>query len=162
MERDGRISARDIDGQWGDPYPGRLEALGLQTTFSYEPTAGNEGKLIIAPSPFGGFGWNGEGIDVWLPDFLSSGRCLNKTNKLTRSGCAQRHLAIVLTWHTPAGLGIPLGLEALTSCAAGPYLWPTVTPGDDLTHLWLVSAHSHDGLAWSRNDGWGHIVSRTF
>lgn len=49
--------------------------------------------------------------DKWLGKFFASDQAANKVSKLGRATAAERHLVIVLDSFSPAGIGVPLGLQ---------------------------------------------------
>ena len=61
---------------------------------------------------------------------LASPRGANKSEKLGRSGAAERHLVIVLDSFSQAGVGIPLGLSARHESGAADYTLPSFLPPD--------------------------------
>jgi hypothetical protein len=116
LEASGRRNAYNI-GDYRDPFVARLRALGIESVYAVKARAGSEGMLVQAGS-YGGRGWDGAAIDRWLGEFLASAQGTNKVSKLGRAQAAERHLVIVLDPFSPAGIGIPLGLEAAASVAS--------------------------------------------
>jgi hypothetical protein len=156
MEREGRISANDMNAQWDDPYPDRLAALGRQSVFSYEPSPGDEGKLIIGPSPV-----------RWIRLEWSRDRRLATRLSGQRSRHEQdRQARTIWVRATPPG--------DRSDLARAPRSWDTARRWvtDLIRRRTLCVADDHarrhayasvaaptdgdDGLAWSRA-GWAHI-----
>jgi hypothetical protein len=155
LENEGRESALDV-GDLRDPFVDRLVALGIESVRARPAKAGHEGTVIVQPGTYGGYGWDGRNVDMWLKTWVASRQGVNKLEKLGRSGAAQRHLVIVLDPFSEAGLGIPLGLRTRQERGAADYVMPTFTPPEQLTNVWIIPPpyKGWEGLAWSRDAKW--------
>jgi hypothetical protein len=155
LEAAGRRSAQNI-GDYRDPFVARLGALGIESVYAVKAKARSEGRVMVRPGVYGGWGWAGPAIDGWLDDLLASGRGANKLDKLARAAATERHLAIVLDSFSQAGMGISLGLTSRHERGAADYVLPSLIPPEPLTHLWLlpVLIEPWEGLRWTRDAGW--------
>jgi hypothetical protein len=155
LEASGRRQAQDI-GDPHDPFVAQLGALGIESVFAVKPKPGAEGKVMVRPGSYGGWGWDGPAIDDWLKKFFASDQAANKVSKLGRATATERHLIIVLDSFSPAGIGIPLGLQTRREPGAADYTLPSFSPPDPLTYCWLLPAfvETEDGLRWTRDGGW--------
>ena len=59
---------------------------------------------MVQAGTYGGWGWDGTGIDRWLGEFLTSDRGRNKLGKLGRAEATERHFVIVLDLCSPPAL----------------------------------------------------------
>jgi hypothetical protein len=155
LEASGRRNAHNI-GDYHDPFVARLRTLGIESIYQVNAKPGSEGMVIVQAGTYGGWGWDGAAIDRWLGEFLASAQGTNKVSKLGRARAAERHLVIVLDPFSPAGIGIPLGLQARRERGAADYALPSLAPPKPLTHLWVLSAfrETWDSLQWTRDGGW--------
>jgi|RhiMetdeSRZDD1v2_1073273.scaffolds.fasta_scaffold664409_1 hypothetical protein len=155
LEASGRRDAHDL-GDYRDPFVARLRALGIESVYAANTSAGSEGMVMVQAGSYGGWGWDGAAIDRWLSEFLGSDQGKNKLNKLSRAQAAQRHLAVVLDPFSPAGMGIPLGLTARHERGPTDYELPSLVAPAPLSHLWLLPAFTarEEALRWTRADGW--------
>jgi hypothetical protein len=155
LERQGLRSAQDI-GDYLDPFVGRLRALGIESVYAVNASAGQEGTVMVGAGTYGGWGWDGPTIDAWLTELLASPKGANKLGKLRRAAAAERHLAIVLDSFSQAGMGIPLGLTAQHERGAADYAMPTLVLPVPLTHLWIIPppVNGWEGLRWAGGTGW--------
>lgn len=158
LEASGRRKAQDM-GDPHDPFVAQLGALRIESIFAVKPKPGSEGKVLVRPGSYGGWGWDGPTIDKWLGKFFASDQAANKVSKLGRATAAERHLVIVLDSFSPAGIGVPLGLQTRREPGAAEYALPSFTPPEPLTHCWLLPAfaETEDGLYWTRDGGWAVI-----
>jgi hypothetical protein len=158
LEANGRRRVQNI-GDPRDPFVTQLRALGIEWVSAVPANAGSEGKVLVRPGSYGGWGWDGPAIDQWLEKFLASNQGANKLSKLGRAAATERHLVIVLDSFSPAGIGIPLGLQTRREPGAADYALPTILPPDPLTHCWLLPAFAEtwDGLRWTRDGGWAVV-----
>jgi hypothetical protein len=155
MEAGGRRRAQDI-GNPRDPIVDQLRALRVQSVSAVPASAGSEGKVLIRPGTYGGWGWGGPAIDEWLEKFFASAQGVNKLSKLGRAATTERHLVIVLDSFSQAGLGVPSGLQTRREPGAAEYVLPSFVPPEPLTHCWLLPAfvETWDALRWTRDGGW--------
>jgi hypothetical protein len=153
LEAQGARWAHNL-GDYRDPIVGQLRALGIGSVYRLSTGAG--GGVVMGSDSYGGFGWNGPVIDAWLDGLLASSRGINKLEKLERAPhAAERHLVVVLDSFSQAGMGIPLGLTDRDELGAAPYVMPSLSPPQPLTHVWLLpTMASADGLRWARDDEW--------
>jgi len=158
LEASGRRKAQDM-GDPHDPFVAQLGALRIESIFAVKPKPGSEGKVLVRPGSYGGWGWDGPTIDKWLGKFFASDQAANKVSKLGRATAAERHLVIVLDSFSPAGIGVPRGLQTRREPGAAEYALPSFTPPEPLTHCWLLPAfaETEDGLYWTRDGGWAVI-----
>lgn len=135
----------------------KLRALGISLVHRLSTRRG--GGVLMGSDAYGGFGWDGPGIDTWLDCLLASGQGINKREKLGRAEhAAERHLVVVLDTFSQAGMGIPLGLTDLDEPGAAPYVMPSFVPPEPLTDLWLLPMMATSkGLRWRRDSGWAVI-----
>jgi hypothetical protein len=155
LEANGRRDAHDL-GDYRDPFVAQLRALGIESVYAANTSAGSEGMVMVQAGSYGGGGWDGAAIDRWLSEFLGSDQGKNKLNKLSRAQAAQRHLAVVLDPFSPAGMGIPLGLTGRHERGSTDYVLPSLIAPGPLSHLWLLPAFTarEEALRWTRDDGW--------
>jgi hypothetical protein len=83
-------------GDYCDPSVARLGALEIESIYAVKAKAGSEGKVMVRPGTYGGWGWDGPAIDQWLGMLLATDQGANKVSKLSRAQAAERHLVIVL------------------------------------------------------------------
>jgi hypothetical protein len=111
MEASGRRRVLDT-GDPRDPVVAQLRALRIEAVSAVPAKAGSEGKVLVRPGTYGGWGCGGPAIDEWLETFFASDQGVNKLRKLGRAGAKERHLVIVLDSFSQAGLGVPVGLQS--------------------------------------------------
>lgn len=151
----GQLAARgqmtaDLHGDFADPLVRALDALRVQSVYGIE---GSQGRILLQPAAFGGWGWQGPDVDAWLTIWLQGDQAVNKLGKLARSS-SHRMLVVVLDSFSQPGLGIPLGLSSRLERDAA-YVLPTVDPSPNLSALWLLpDTLSGEGLQWHARTGW--------
>jgi len=155
LEASGRRKAQNI-GHPHDPFVAQLGGLGIESIFGVKPKPGSEGKVLVRPGSYGGWGWDGPTIDEWLGKFFASHQAANKLRKLGRATATERHLVIVLDSFSPAGIGVPLGLQTRREPGAADYRMPSFRPPDPLTHCWLLPAFAgtEESLRWTCDGRW--------
>ena len=115
-------------GDWLHPVVAQLRDLGIWSIHAIESPHGNEGAVYVLPAPYGGWGWDSQGIDDWLDDLIRSRKGRNKINKLGRAPAAERHLVVVLDPTSQEGLSEPIsssgrraaGHSMIAMCRLGP------------------------------------------
>jgi hypothetical protein len=111
-----------------------LRALGIGLV--HRLSTGRGAGVLMGSDAYGGFGWDGPGIDTWLDGLLASGQGINKRETLGRAEhAAERHLVVVLDTFSQAGIGIPLGQTDLDEPGANPYVMPSLVPPEPLTDV---------------------------
>jgi hypothetical protein len=152
LETQGLRYAHDM-GDYRDPVTDRLRDLGIASV--YRLSTRQPGTVVIGTGAYGGIGWDGPTIDVWLEELVPSEQGINKVDKLGRAQAAERHLAIVLDSFSQPGMGISLALTARHERGAADYAVPSFAPPEPLTHLWLLPMmKSREKLRWSHESGW--------
>jgi endogenous inhibitor of DNA gyrase (YacG/DUF329 family) len=153
LETHGAQRAHNM-GDYRDPVVGQLRALGIGSVFRLSTRRG--GGVVVGSDAYGGFGWDGPVIDAWLDGLLASSRGINKLEKLERAAhAAEWHLVVVLDSFSQAGMGIPLGLADRDEPGTAPYVMPSLSPPQPLTHIWLLpTMASAEGLRWAYDGGW--------
>lgn len=142
-------------GDWLHPVVARLRDLGIWSIHAIDSSPGSEGYVYVLPAPYGGWGWDSQGIDEWLGALLNSKKGQNKINKLARASAVERHLVIVLDPTSQEGLSIPLASVARHERGVPEHGIPSLVPPEPLTHLWILPpVESWDVLSWSRAEGW--------
>jgi hypothetical protein len=142
----------DVD----DPFAVRLERLGIESVRATAANPGYEGTVVVGAGSYGALGMDGPGVDRWLGALLASEQGINKLDKLSRAGAAQRHLAVVIDINSQPGMGIPLALRARRLRGPVTYGMPSLVPPEPLTHLWLIpdAIATWEGLRWVRGSEW--------
>lgn len=154
IEARGLRYAHDL-GDFRDPLTKELQSLGIASV--YRLGKEKAGTVLVMAGAYGGAGWDGQAIDLWLEGFIASPQGVNKLGKLGRAEAAERHLAIVLDSFSQPGMGIYLMLTARheRGAADADYGVPSFSPPDPVTHIWLLPmVQSGEKLRWARGSGW--------
>lgn len=144
----------DYELEWHNPVLfGRLNSLNITHASCYRQE-GTGRVYLTMPGIGGAVDEHGSAVPEWVGEFLRDATRQDVLSKLQRSGAAQQHAFLIVTF---TGAPWPVVSYLSGSLEHLPIRAPDLPP--PVTGVWVVSGMGHKGLRWDGNS-WQSFAAR--